>query len=213
MLFNVGILRRRLPFNAALVRLKNQPQFKRLINTSKPVYTNGHAAFNETTNKKTENGIKQLIQKYGYSALIVYVGVSLITVSSCFFGVHSIGEEKARIYINRAKRLFGYGEADENKVVEKMHKKKLENSTKNAKDWKNSHLLAEFLIAYGLYKSLIFIRIPIVAAATPYAARIFQRLGFTKIVGNNRTVASKYVNGQVPRQKKTTGQKWFNGLM
>ncbi|SMN20958.1 similar to Saccharomyces cerevisiae YGR147C NAT2 Protein with an apparent role in acetylation of N-terminal methionine residues [Maudiozyma saulgeensis] len=175
---------------------------------------------------KPETGIKKLMKKYGYSALVVYIGVTFISLPLCFFTVHSMGAEKISIYMNRGKQLFGYGESSDEAVIEKLKQKKLElekqrESGTHTKwsEFKQSTLLAEFLIAYGLHKSLVFVRIPVTAAVTPTMARLFQRWGFKRLVGganmmnNGRIIPKVGPNGELPRQNPSKSRKWFNGLM
>ncbi|CAB4255082.1 similar to Saccharomyces cerevisiae YGR147C NAT2 Protein with an apparent role in acetylation of N-terminal methionine residues [Maudiozyma barnettii] len=180
----------------------------------------------QAKNVKAETGIKKLMKKYGYSALVVYIGVTFISLPLCFFTVHSMGAEKISIYMNRGKQLFGYGEVNDEAVIEKLKQKKLElekqrESGTHTKwgEFKQSTLLAEFLIAYGLHKSLVFVRIPVTAAVTPTMARLFQRWGFRRLAGganiikNDRIIPKVGPNGELPRQNPSSSRKWFNGLM
>lgn len=190
---------------------------------------------NNANPSKDVKGIKKLMKKYGYSALIVYIGVTFVSLPLCFWTVHSFGETRIKIYLNRLKRIFGYGEPDETNIIDKVNLKKLERdqlilegTSSWWKQFKNSSLLTEFLLAYGLHKSLIFIRIPVTAAVTPYMARLLSRTRFRRFVGlsngaaNNNTPYQSF-NGagnittsgngiDVPKQSKTKGHKWFNGL-
>lgn len=175
---------------------------------------------------KPETGIKKLMKTYGYSALVVYIGVTFISLPLCFFTVHSMGAEKISIYMNRGKQLFGYGESTDEAVVEKIREKKIElekqreNGTHTRwSEFKQSTLLAEFIIAYGLHKSLIFVRIPLTAAVTPTMARLFKQWGFKRLVGgpnlmkNDKIIPKVGPNGEFPRQDHSKSRKWFNGLM
>lgn len=203
------------------------PYIKRSLTSSSKVLVD-KSSLNTASNVKAESRIKKLMKTYGYSALVVYIGVTLISLPLCFFTVHSLGAEKISIYLNKVKRIFGYGEAADEAVIEKIKEKKLEIEEQRKQgtptrwqEFKQSTLLAEFLIAYGLHKSLIFVRIPLTAAVTPSMARLFKRWGFTRLVGgtnnlikNNSNIFPKPgANGEFPRQNRTKSQKWFNGLM
>ncbi|SCV04161.1 LAMI_0H13894g1_1 [Lachancea mirantina] len=188
--------------------------------------------------KPKRPSLKELMQTYGYSALGIYLGLSMIDLPICFFAVHSLGEEKIKIYMNRVKNVIGFGKEEQVLVEELMRKAEIEKQTEDSshKDskpslWttmKESTLLTEFLIAYGLHKSLIFIRLPITAAITPSTVKLLQKWGFN-IAGLNKnlktageTAKVKYKSGdpsdfvkgsQIPRQHQTKGRKWFDGLM
>ena len=200
---------------------------------------------------KQLKGVKKLISLYGYSALIVYIGITFISLPGCYFTVHSLGEERISIFLNKMKQIFGYGEIDDDTVrlkVKERQMKRLEarnnyvadeereqlkenrvNGTSRSMSvkwrlrWeaiKTSPILTELILAYGLHKSLIFVRIPLTAAITPTLARYlprkvvsqsFNKATTTKITAMNRS--SSIVNDPIyPKQKKTGFQKWFNGL-
>ncbi|GMM56478.1 Nat2 protein [Maudiozyma humilis] len=195
-------------------------------------FTKSSQRFTETAGKevaqkaKPETGIKKLMKTYGYSALVVYIGVTFISLPLCFFTVHSMGAEKISVYLNRGKQLFGYGEETDEAVIEKikLKEKELEEQRKLGEhtkwqEFKQSTLLAEFLIAYGLHKSLVFVRIPVTAAVTPTMARVFKRWGWTRLTGGSSIMNKSDIlpkvgpNGEFPRQSNRKSRKWFNGLM
>ena len=207
----------------------------------------------EERKKDEPRGIKGLMAKYGYSALIVYILLTCIDLPLCFLGVHSLGEEKIKIYLNRGKQLIGMDGSDESKVIEEVRKKQARREAiqaKNANDvedaskktlnerWqemKDSTLLAELLIAYGVHKSLIIVRVPLTALLTPSFVRFLQKFGIDlmkkqkkafqmmaseaklRYKGNNPSDFIKNESTsalEITRRKpKTKGQKWFNGLM
>lgn len=201
---------------------------------------------------KELKGIKKLISVYGYSALIVYIGITFISLPGCYFTVHSLGEERISILLNRVKQVFGYGERDDDAVKLKVQEKqrlRLEarnkyvadeeeeqlrekgvNGTNRSMDvkwrlrWesiKTSPILTELILAYGLHKSLIFIRIPLTAAITPTLARYlprkvgqpFTKATITKASSITTKNTSTAVNDPIyPKQQNTGFRKWFNGL-
>lgn len=179
----------------------------------------------KTHQEKTERQkktIKQLIHKYGYSALIVYVGLCLIDFPLAFMAVHSLGEETIGKYINRCKRLFGYGNSDEEQLLKEIREKRerrLQNAEEHiAKNWKENPLLAELLLSYGIHKALIVARIPLTAAITPSAARVLARFGVTNQLFTSTATRAplKYPNApiatRIPPQHSKHAHKWFNGL-
>lgn len=203
--------------------------------------------------KKNEpHGIKGLMAKYGYSALIVYILLTCVDLPLCFLGVHSLGEEKIKIYLNRGKQLIGMGEPDESKVIQDVRRKqahreavqaenadKVEDASRKTfnerwQEMKDSTLLAELLIAYGIHKSLIIVRVPLTAVLTPSFVKLLQRFGIDlmkkqkkvfqtmasgakiRYKGNN---PSDFIKNEgtaldiTKRKPRTKGQKWFDGLM
>lgn len=197
----------------------------------------GFFRFNSSQAAPKPNSIRGLMQTYGYSALGVYLVLTALDLPLCFLMVHSLGEEKIKVYMNRTKKLFGYGKDEQdviNQVREKIarkEQKELNGEYEELSWWegfKESTLLAEFLIAYGIHKSLIVVRLPLTAAITPAAVRILQKWGFN--IGNGKMLKTlaqdakvRFKNGnpndflktgpQNLKKKVTKGQKWFNGLM
>lgn len=214
--------------------------------------SNGDNSKNNERKKSEPHGIKGLMAKYGYSALIVYILLTCVDLPLCFLGVHSLGEEKIKIYLNRGKQLVGMGEPDERKVIEDVRRKQAHREAVQAKNadkvedasrktfnerWqemKDSTLLAELLIAYGIHKSLIIVRVPLTAVLTPSFVKLLQRFGIDlmkkqkKVLQTMASGAKIRYKGNNPsdfiknegtvlditkRKPKTKGQKWFDGLM
>lgn len=195
----------------------------------------GFIRFQSRQVQKPKN-MKELMSMYGYSALGVYLGLSLIDLPLCFLMVHSLGEETISVYLNRVKLVFGFGKSEEEVITdvrERIARKEEEDKTQVKQSWwqefKQSTLLAEFLIAYGIHKSLIFIRLPITAAITPPTVKLLQKWGFNigpqmfKTMSKSSNIRYKSGNpndfikptsgNQPPRDPHTKGQKWFNGMM
>lgn len=198
------------------------------------------ARLSSTQQVPKPKGIKGLMQVYGYSALGVYIALTALDLPLCFLMVHSLGEEKIKVYLNKVKQLLGYGQEEQElirQVRERLAKKQeddLSGVNEGLSWWENfkqSTLLAEFLIAYGIHKSLIVIRVPLTAAITPGAVKILRNWGFN--IGNPKflkTMAQdakvRFKNGNPKnfiksdiktnehlKQQSTKGQKWFDGLM
>lgn len=185
-------------------------------------------------NNAKPKGLKALMQVYGYSALAVYLTISFIDLPLSFLMVHSVGEEKIQVYLNKAKQLVGYGKAetdlieDVRKRIEQREQDKLNDTTSSMwETLRQSTLITELIIAYGIHKSLIVFRIPMTAAITPAAFRLMSRYGINfgkkssdifRTASQDATLRYKGANeivknGSIAKQKKTKGQKWFNGLM
>lgn len=119
---------------------------------------------------KPPTGIKKLIHQYGYSALGIYLGLSLLDLPICYLVVHSAGEDVIREYQDKFMKFIGY-----------KKDKTTESSTTEIDDEpeeKSSTFVTEFALAYAIHKSLIFIRLPITAAITPAVVKYLQSKGF-----------------------------------
>lgn len=144
-------------FNKAsniLKNLKNKINFRKF-------------ATNTTKDKKAKapTGLKKLMQEYGYSALGVYLGLSCIDLPLCYLLVHSLGQEKISQLQESVKSFFGFGKTEDEKEEE-------ESKEVASTFW------TEFAVAYGIHKSLIFIRVPITAAITPGIVGMLRKWGF-----------------------------------
>lgn len=143
---------------------------------------------------KKPQGIKALMKEYGYPALAVYLALSMIDLPICYVLVHSMGQEKIQYYENKVKQAFGYGVSDaelkHQQEVQKIEagidqddnaieEQKAAQRDQNMIQYVMSQFSwTEFAIAYGLHKSLIFIRLPITAAITPGIVKLLRSWGF-----------------------------------
>ncbi|AAS53846.1 AFR475Cp [Eremothecium gossypii ATCC 10895] len=153
-------------------------------------FTNGQDA------APKKKGLKALMQTYGWSALAVYMAISAIDLPLCYFGVHSLGEKTIKVYMNRLKNVFDCGKEEHLLISEieilQEERERIKQTASGESIWRqlmNSNFLTEFLIAYGIHKSLVFIRVPITAAATPAIVKALQHWGFN--IGKLKKVASK----------------------
>ncbi|KAI5957461.1 NAT2 [Candida theae] len=141
---------------------------------------------------KKPQGIKALMKEYGYPALAVYLGLSMIDLPICYVLVHSMGQEKIQYYENKVKQTFGYGVSDaelkHQQEVQKIEARMDEDDNAIEQNGNGDQSViqfvlsqfswTEFAIAYGLHKSLIFIRLPITAAITPGIVKLLRGWGF-----------------------------------
>jgi len=139
------------------------------------------------------------MKEYGYPALAVYLALSMIDLPICYVLVHSMGQDKIQYYENKVKQTFGYGVSDgelkHQQEVQKIEAGIDEDGNANQKQEEEKEAAAkanqnmfqyilsqfswtEFAIAYGLHKSLIFIRLPITAAITPGIVKLLRGWGF-----------------------------------
>ncbi|AGO11024.1 AaceriAFR475Cp [[Ashbya] aceris (nom. inval.)] len=157
-------------------------------------FRRGFASGEATAPKK--KGLKALMQTYGWSALAVYMAISAVDLPLCYFGVHSLGEKTIKVYMNRLKNIFDCGKEEHLLISEieilQEERQRIKEHASGESIWRqlmNSNFLTEFLIAYGIHKSLVFVRVPLTAAATPAIVKILQHWGFN--IGKLKKVATK----------------------
>ena len=137
----------------------------------------------ETTGNKSPN------ERVWVSGTCGILGLSCIDLPICYVLVHSMGQEKIEVYENKVKQTFGYGISDEelkkkqeiNKIqqdIESQGETTSENSGSMVSYILSQFSWTEFAIAYGIHKSLIFIRLPITAAITPGIVKLLRGWGF-----------------------------------
>lgn len=204
--------------------IKSQPSytrqlFKRLSNNGQFRFYSA-AAQQNASKEPPKKGIKALMSKYGYSALGVYLGLSLLDLPLCFLLVHSLGTEKLDEWEIAIKKYFGM-EIDEQEQ-EFLKQKKIEEEeqaenfgkfmTKEDEEGKpdkkegkwlgiDKHIFAELGVAYAIHKSLIFIRLPITAAITPPIVRKLQAWGFNVGKGAVKSAANKFGTRATGKQR------------
>lgn len=177
---------------------------------------------------KKPTSLKHLMKEYGYAGLGVYLALSFVDLPICYVMVHSLGQEQIEYYENKAKQTFGYGVSDE-ELQRKHEINRIHESTDNEDTSPQEQsgalkmILAqfswtEFAIAYGIHKSLIFIRLPITAAITPGIVKVLRRWGFK--IGSDKlsTTASiakdtiKDITASNPKfgTRPNGKKKWFS---
>ncbi|CAI8501509.1 unnamed protein product [Hanseniaspora opuntiae] len=140
--------------------------------------------------QKPATGIKGLMAKYGYTSLATYLLIGAVDFAICFGVLHSIGEEAIYLKYNNLKKSLGFEYKDQAQIHDEFEQKRKEAKEQRekahadteaisrdtslyetaktySKELVNNYLFKEILIAYGIHKSLIFIRLPITAAITP----------------------------------------------
>lgn len=128
-------------------------------------------------------GVKALMKEYGFSALGVYLALSMLDLPLCYVMVHAAGREKIQEYENSVKQFFGYGKSSE----ELKREQEITRIHEETEDVHPSGIQAvfpwfswtEFAIAYGIHKLVfIFVRVPLTAAITPPLVKLMRRWGF-----------------------------------
>lgn len=145
--------------------------------------------------------MKDLMKEYGYLALGVYLGLLMIDLPLCYLLVHSQGKDEIEYWENKVKQKFGYGMSDDElkqKQAKEQAQEQQQEKTEQANTDDDNGIVAyvkrhfswtEFAIAYGIHKSLIFIRVPLCAAITPSIVKLLRSWGFKIGLGTLATVA------------------------
>lgn len=185
--------------------------------------------FNSTKPPKKSTGLKALMKEYGYSAFAVYMGLTAIDLPLCYLLVHSMGREEIEHYENEVKQWFGFGvsaeELDKKQQIKRIEEEiETEHEPEVANDsvWGliSQHFSwTEFALAYGIHKSLIFIRVPLCAAITPGIVKLLRRWGFkigTDKLAKTASIAKDHIKdaanpvaGGVRANKKSKWFSWF----
>lgn len=191
---------------------------KRLYSTTKPPVP-----------PKQQSSIKQLIAKYGYTSLVTYLFVGGIDFALSYMLIHQVGEEEINVKYNELKKALGFKSKNAEEIRKEFElKRQTQNTEETNKEKENTDLsilgkikhygnillsntmFKEVIIAYGLHKSLIFIRLPVTAMITPpvynYLLKVkpnwvLRPQAFTKTVIN--PMAKNAVN-----QKKNNVSWW-----
>lgn len=172
--------------------------------------------------KKT-TGIKQLIAKYGYTSLATYLVIGGVDFALSYMLIHQVGEEKIYVKINELKKKFNFKSKNADEIREEFElKRKLqkEKQLDEHNEQIDSSLLGKFkyygnllldntmfkevIIAYGLHKSLIFIRLPVTAMITPPIYKYLLRVRPSWVLkpqAFTKTVINPMVKTGIDKQK------------
>lgn len=165
-----------------------------------------------------QSKLRQMVNKYGYATLFIYMGVSIADFSLCFGLVHTLGEEKTKKLENSIREFFGFkakGDKTDNDVGGRIdmldgqpEDSPLLSKTKEHKkdSWLSSTLLTELGVAFAIHKLLIFVRVPLTVIVTPPIVRALQRRGFQ--IGKTQLPNKP---GTTLGTQATRNQRWFSG--
>ncbi|KAF9911406.1 hypothetical protein EC991_003662 [Linnemannia zychae] len=162
--------------------------------------TSGSAAAASTSTTSQKAGfmdkIKQLIKQYGYTGVAVYLGISTLDLAATFIIVKAAGMEK----IERAQDyvLEHYGPYVGYKPkphahphgAEEVDLDKVDDEQVGAIYNKASGLWSVFVIAYGIHKLLVPLRVVATSMITPPLVKWLVRKGWIKEVAKKGAVAA-----------------------
>ncbi|KAF9158254.1 hypothetical protein DFQ26_007827 [Actinomortierella ambigua] len=142
--------------------------------------------------------IKDMIKKYGYTALAVYLGISTLDLAATFVIVQAVGMDKIEVAQAWMKEkvgpLVGYKSKDGGETKDASRDKvddldKVDDEQMGAIYNTASSLWGVFVIAYGIHKLLVPLRVVATSFLTPPLVKWLVKRGWI------RDVTKKAVEG------------------
>ncbi|KAF9437316.1 hypothetical protein BGZ76_001203 [Entomortierella beljakovae] len=140
--------------------------------------------------------IKDMIKKYGYTGVVVYLGISMIDLAATFVLVKALGMEKIELaqdwVIDHAGRYFGYKKDPHHHHSHDGQDDldKLDDEQVGAIYNKASGLWSVFVIAYGIHKLLVPFRVVATSMITPPLVKWLIKRGWMKPVIKSSAAAT-----------------------
>ncbi|KAF9140432.1 hypothetical protein BGX30_006533 [Mortierella sp. GBA39] len=137
--------------------------------------------------------IKQLIKQYGYTGVAVYLGISTLDLAATFIIVKAAGMEKIEqgqdYLIEHYGHYVGYKpKPHAHNNPEAMDLDKVDDEQVGAIYNKASGLWSVFVIAYGIHKLLVPLRVVATSMITPPLVKWLVRKGWIKEVAKKGAV-------------------------
>ncbi|KAL2131828.1 hypothetical protein VTI74DRAFT_4572 [Chaetomium olivicolor] len=157
---------------------------------------NGEAA--EEQSLSLSQRLKKLSREYGWTAVGVYLALSVLDFPFCFLLVRTVGTEKIAhledIVVSYAQMMIPEGIQTwwhEYRHTIKSAKREqtgetgdfelighgVEEATQRSKQ-EGASLATQLALAYAIHKSLIFLRVPLTAAVTPKVVKVLRGWGW-----------------------------------
>ncbi|KAI1438471.1 hypothetical protein GGR50DRAFT_691334 [Xylaria sp. CBS 124048] len=216
---------RRLPISRVTQRINSRPKASNPIHRSYqlPLRTNARS-FHRTsrsrrpnsdssnkTNSKEPQGLsaklKKLSREYGWVAVGVYLGLSVLDFPLCFLLVRVVGTERIgeieHYIVSQVKKLIPESVRDRwhaYRAALKEAKEEQGNDGETASEpaevvgWgveaaeernnNEASLGTQLALAYAIHKSFIFLRVPLTAAVTPKVVKVLRSWGWN--IGKRR---------------------------
>ncbi|OAL47061.1 hypothetical protein IQ07DRAFT_128303 [Pyrenochaeta sp. DS3sAY3a] len=139
--------------------------------------------------------LKQLSREYGWAALGVYFGLSLLDFPFCFLAVRLLGTDRIGHYEDVVKNAFwnlvrlvipDAGQSSPHaSTADEMAAEAAKNGTLGADGLAvragaaaNASIWSQLGLAYLVHKSLIFFRVPLTAAVLPKVVKTLRKWGY-----------------------------------
>ncbi|KAG0356216.1 hypothetical protein BGX24_006462 [Mortierella sp. AD032] len=137
--------------------------------------------------------IKQLVKQYGYTGVAVYLAISTLDLAATFVIVKAAGMEKIEKaqdwVLENIGHYFGYKAKPHTHTTEE-DLDKMDDEQVGAIYNKASGLWSVFVIAYGIHKLLVPLRVVATSMITPPLVKWLVKRGWIKEVAKKGAVAS-----------------------
>ncbi|KAF9165682.1 hypothetical protein BGX20_000485 [Mortierella sp. AD010] len=187
----------------------NGPTMSCTNSVRKTLYSaNNHVAAPAKKSSGMMDKIKDLVRKYGYTGVAVYLGISTIDLAATFVVVKALGMEKIELaqdwVVDHVGTYFGYkrdpnhhhshdGEGNDSVI----DLDKVDDEQVGAIYNKASGLWSVFLIAYGIHKLLVPFRVVATSMITPPLVKWFIKRGWMKETAKKGAVAAGSTSAKV----------------
>ncbi|KAF2161515.1 hypothetical protein M409DRAFT_58921 [Zasmidium cellare ATCC 36951] len=187
-------------FTTSNLRISNRSQLSRLWrksplrNSRQTRHSSTQTAGDELASKKSlslSERMKEMSRKYGWIVVGIYLGLSVLDFPFCFLAVRWFGTERiAEIEHTIIDSVWGVVEKAVPSLKERREQKEAiaaaedaareggEAVMEDAKKHEDASIWTQLLLAYGVHKSLLFIRIPVTLAVTPKVVKTLRSWGW-----------------------------------
>lgn len=128
---------------------------------------------------------KKIIKQHKIIAVGLLTTISILDYVGCYLFVRKVGREKIEEYIDKIKTSIGFNITENLETCDKIEPKiESEKSVITMTSYykklmeKMNFSWPELVIAYGIHKSLIFLRLTLTIILTPRVARLVKKLKF-----------------------------------
>ncbi|KAF7714316.1 Uncharacterized protein PECH_008860 [Penicillium ucsense] len=139
--------------------------------------------------KQAPQGLSQrlrtLSREYGWAALGVYLGLSALDFPVCFVAVQLLGVDRIGHWehvivssVKNAVHSVWPSTWSQSRRGEAHDGKRDEEGDEGSESQSKASIWTQLALAYAVHKSLIFIRVPLTAAATPKIVKVLRRWGW-----------------------------------
>ncbi|KAK3309134.1 uncharacterized protein B0T15DRAFT_526286 [Chaetomium strumarium] len=142
--------------------------------------------------------MKKLSREYGWSAVGVYLALSVLDFPFCFLLVRTVGTEKIahieHVVVSNVKKIIpdsvetwwreyrqALGEAKRERMGETGETDVIYHGVEEAEkrsSQEGASLATQLALAYAIHKSFIFLRVPLTAAVTPKVVKVLRSWGW-----------------------------------
>ncbi|KAL2261324.1 hypothetical protein VTK26DRAFT_4396 [Humicola hyalothermophila] len=187
------------PFNrTALGRFRTPlSRPRRRFHSSRPRPTDKASAnANAASKEQSLSGrLKKLSREYGWTAVGVYLGLSVLDFPFCFLLVRTVGTEKIahleEVVISSAQKAVPEGVQNFWREYRQSYREAREARTGEVQvvghgvaeaqertKQEGASLATQLALAYAIHKSFIFLRVPLTAAVTPRVVKVLRAWGY-----------------------------------